>query len=300
METVIISGSSNHKLSASIAKFNKTKLAKVEIGRFPNKEKRIRILSDLKDKDVNIIQSTCIKPDEYLIETLLLADAAKRMGAKKITLVLPWFGYMPQDKVFLEGESLSSHVVIDFLNNSPIDEFDILDIHAKHLLEKFIKPVKHRSAMPLFVKHSKEKMKYKKGNLIAVAVDKGGLERAEEFSRGLGCGLVCFDKKRDNKTGEITFTDFYGSVEGKDVIAFDDYVSTGGTLIKSAQYLKGKGARSYTFCVTHIAVPKSLVNICNKPTIDAIITTNSIPFSIKSPKVVVLDLAGIYEFKYNN
>jgi ribose-phosphate pyrophosphokinase len=219
------------------------------------------------------------------------------MGAGKIKLIMPWFSYAKQDKVFRPGEPLSAGVVINLLNNSPIDSFCILDIHSAELLKLFKKPVTHQTAMALFKKYYQRNKKICKETLTAVAVDQGSYERAQEFAKCLQVELARFSKFRDKSSGAVSFTGFDGSVEGKDLVAFDDFVNTGATLVQSAQELKQKGARSYCFCVTHVVVPSAMAKIINDPAIDMVITTNTVARDLKHPKMVVLDAAGLFRLK---
>src|SRR5689334_16422294 len=138
----VVSGSSNLKLAQGIASQLGGNVIEIEIEKFSNGEKRIRILENLKDEEVYLVQSFLPNTDEYLIETLLLSDAIKRLGAKKIIGIFPWLSYSPQDKVFREGEPLSSEVIVRVLEHH-IDEFLLLDIHSELVLKMFSKKFKH-------------------------------------------------------------------------------------------------------------------------------------------------------------
>ena len=290
---IIVSGQSNKPLARSIALKNKLPLAKVEIKYFPNGEKSVRIITPVKNKEVIIVQSLSSPPDENIVELALLTDACKRAGAKSITALIPWLGYSPQDKVFRKGEALSAEVIIKMLDYIGIDKFLLYDLHSTTILPKFKSLVEHKTAMPLFVNYFKKEIK-NKNDWIAVAVDKGSYERANEFATALGLSLARFDKKRNKNTGEVKFIKFDGDVKGKKVITFDDYVSTGSTLIKSAEYMKSIGALEYHFCVTHIVVKDAIRKIINSK-IDKLISTNSVnlPELLKYKKAKVLDLADL-------
>jgi len=289
MKTIsLISGTSNKPLAQKVAKLLKLKLIKTEIQRFPNNELRIRVLEKLKNKNVFILQTLNGNVDDYIIELGLLADASHRLGAKKITAIIPFLGYSPQDKIFREGESLSSQVVIKMLEASDIDEFVVFDIHSELVLKMFTKKVHHLSAMPVFIDYFKNKIK---NNSCSVALDKGALDRATEFSKKLNLPLVKFDKFRDRKTGEVTFKKLSGDVEGKEVISFDDFVSTGGTRINGSRILKEQGAKKYYDCVTHLIVPETTKKF-EKSNIDKIFITDSISLE-KKYKVKKLNIISI-------
>lgn len=290
-KTVLLSGSSNRPLSLKTAKLLGIKLGRAELEKFPNREIRIRILEEVKDKTVFIIQSTGSPAEYHIIELALLADAAKRKGAKKIIAIMPWFGYAPQDKVFRLGEPLSSKVIVTILESAPINEFAVVDIHSKNVLTMFTKKVHHLSAMPVFIDYFNGKLK---GKWCSVALDNGARDRAFQFARKLNLPLVKFDKSRDRKTGEVTFHKLSGDVQGKNVISFDDFVSTGGTRIQGSAFLKSQGAKKYFDCVTHLIVPETTKKFENS-SIDKIFITDSILLdsSFKVNKLKTLSIAPI-------
>ncbi|MFC1780462.1 ribose-phosphate diphosphokinase [Patescibacteria group bacterium] len=274
---ILLSGSANRPLALKVAKELSIKLGRVEIESFPNNEIRIRIQENVKDKTVFIIQPTIFPAERYILELALLADGAKRSGAKKIVAIIPWFGYSPQDKVFREGEPLSGEVVIRMLEATAIDEFAVADIHSDLVLKMFKKKVHSLSAMSVFIDYFRKELDK---SWVSVALDKGALERAEKFSKALKLPLVKFDKTRDRKTGEVTFHKLEGSVEGKNVISFDDFVSTGGTRIKGCDFLKKEGVKKYYDCVTHLIVPETTRKL-EKSNIDKIFITDSIHLESK-------------------
>jgi len=286
---VILSGSSNRKLGKKVAGRLNSKLGKIEIEEFANKEIRVRILEEVKDKTVFIIQSTIYPAERYIIELALIADAAKRAGAKKIIAIIPWFGYSPQDKVFRKGEPLSAEVIVKILEASSIDEFVLVDIHSMDVLKLFKKEVHHISAMETFINYFKQNLA--KEEWCSVALDNGALERADLFAKRLNLPIAVFDKTRDRETGEVTFHSLKGDIRGKNVITFDDYVSTGGTTIQSCEFLKKKGAEKCYYCITHLIVPESIEKI-KKSKIDKMFISDSIDWKIK-PDVKNLKVISI-------
>jgi ribose-phosphate pyrophosphokinase len=274
----LLSGSSNRLLASKVAKELKVKLGEVEIEEFPNHECRIRVLENVKGKTVFIIQPTIHPAERYILELALIADGAKRRGAKKITAIIPWFGYSPQDKVFRDGEPLSSQVVVKMLESTVIDEFAVVDIHSDLVLKMFTKKIYHLSALETFVNFFKKNPL--KGEWVSVALDKGAVDRAERFAKAMGLPLVRFEKERNRKTGEVSFKNLEGNVEGKNVISFDDFVSTGGTRIQGCEYLKKSGADKYYDCVTHLVVPETAKKL-KQSRIDKILITDSIDLESK-------------------
>lgn len=289
---IIFPGSSNISLARSVSKLTKIPIGKIEIENFPNKEIRLRIIEDVRDKDVYLIQSTNGRVNSYIVELALLADAVHRLGAHKLIAILPWMGYSPQDKVFRKGEPLSSEVIVKMLESTPIDEFAVIDIHSKLVLSMFSKPVHHISAMPIFVKYFQNKLD--STTWVSVALDKGARDRAKLFAKELNLPIVQFDKERDRKTGEVFFKKLEGDVRGKNVISFDDFVSTGGTRIQASTYLKSNGAKKYIDCVTHLIVPETTAKFPSSE-IDEIYITNTIHLNdkYKVDKLKILDIAPI-------
>lgn len=271
-KTLIASGSSNPKLATEIADSLDIPLCALEIETFPNGELRIRILDDVKNKHLYIIQSTSYPAERHLFEMLFIADAAKRMGAKRITGIIPWFGYSAQDKVFRKGEPLSASIAVKLLESSDVDDFVILDIHSTAVLKYFKKPVVHLSAMSEFINYFRDELD---NSWTTVSLDKGAQKRAFLFSQKLHIPLVQFDKTRDRKTGEVTFHSLDGNVEGKKVISFDDFVSTGGSRIRGCNFLKDHGAERYYDCVTHLIVPETTSKL-KESQIDRVFISNSI------------------------
>jgi ribose-phosphate pyrophosphokinase len=289
---VLLSGSSNRPLALKVAKELDTKLGRIELEEFACGEIRIRVLGDVKGEIVYIVQSTSSPAEIYLIELALIADAVKRKGAKKIVAIMPWFGYAPQDKVFREGEPLSSQVVIRMLETLPTSEFVVVDIHSTEVLKMFKKKVTHLSAMDTFIEYFKGKLK--NDSWVSVALDNGAVERAGKFAKALKLPLVRFDKSRDRKTGEVTFHRLKGDVKDKNIITFDDYVSTGGTTVKSCDFLKREGAKKCYYCITHLIVESTAAKI-KKSSIDKMFITDSISLDpeLKGGNIKIVSIAPL-------
>lgn len=294
----ILSGSAHPKLAKEIAKELKTKLGEIEISKFSNGEKRIWIKEEIANKAVFVIQPTIT--DEDIIELCLIVDAAKRRGVKKIIAVTPWFGYSAQDDVFREGEPLSAKVVIGILEASGIDEFILVNPHSKKILSFFSVPAMHLSALEIFVSL------FKKRNLsdfVVVSLDLGAMERSLRFSKKLNLPLVLLQKTpRNRQTGEIDFLGIKGKVAGKNVLIFDDFVSTGGTLVKAASFLKEKKAGEIIACVTHYLSVKGLPERLQESTIDKIFVTDTLPISKERrfSKLKVVSIASLIAKEIRN
>jgi ribose-phosphate pyrophosphokinase len=283
MITLIPSTDFIQEAKALCEKNTNFRFAETELRIFANSEIKPRILADesfIKDQDVLILAS-CVGCNgrcagDKVIEVAFLADAAKRMGAKNISLVMPYLAFSPQDKIFMAGESLSSEVIIKMLESTPIDKFYVFDLHNEDILKFATKPFKHLSALPLFVKHAKEIItnSVDKTEFVVAALDKGSKKRNSELATALGLEMVEFDKSRDRTTGLVTFHELHGNVEGKVVFSFDDYTSTGGTHIQAYEFLKKCKAKEFHLLLTHVIVEEVLAKMLDAG-MDFVVTTNS-------------------------
>ncbi|MFO0703272.1 MAG: ribose-phosphate diphosphokinase [Patescibacteria group bacterium] len=200
-DKIIVCGSSNSELGKLISRNFSIPLAVVEKTKFASSETRVRILSDLKSKEVYLLQSLSKPTNDHLVELLLLADAANRMNPKTITAVVPWFGYAPQDKIFRTGEALSSEVVTSLLECANFSEIVFFDVHSQTVLQKFSKKVTELSMITEFARIMKDVIGTKKSDWCVAILDKGSNQRASEFAKLLNVELVRFEKSRDLHTG---------------------------------------------------------------------------------------------------
>ena len=286
----MFSGSAHPKLAKEIAGELKTDLGKIKISKFPNAEKRIYVLEEVKNESVFIIQSTIT--DEDVIELCLMTDAVKRKGAKKVIAVTPWFGYSPQDKVFRLGEPLSAKVMAQILEVSGVDEILMVDPHTSKIKGFFTIPVVILSALKVFSFLFKKKIIK---NHVVVALDLGDVERSLEFAGKLNLPLVLLQKTpRDRETGKVEFLGIKGKVTNKNVLIFDDYVSTGQTLIKAATFLKKEEAKEITACVSHCFSIEGLPEKLEKSLIDKFFVTNTLPIERESKfsKLKIVSIAS--------
>lgn len=270
---VILSGSSNLSLATKVAAELSANLVEREISKFPNGETKLRLLSDIKGQTVAIIQSLQAPVNDYLIELLLLADAAKRAGAKQIIAVIPWLGYSKQDKVFSSGEPLSMAVVARAICSAPLHAILLMEVHSTKELEFFSLPVRHVSLIDMFVDEVKSQVNE---NSVVVSPDSGGDERSNEFAKRLGLPVIYIDKIRHPVTGDAEVNGISAPVNGKDCLMFDDLISTGSTVVADGGYLHRQGARSVTFCATHGIFARGFSSFDGK-TVDKIIVSDSIP-----------------------
>lgn len=288
----IILGPASAQLGQRIAEHLKTDSVSVAFKSFPDGENYVRLESSVQDEDVVIVQTTSPPQDNRLVQLALMADAAKRNGAKKVTAVVPYLAYARQDKMFLQGEAISAEVVASILKAAGIDRLITVNVHQENVLSRFPFPAKNVSAIPLLAEYFVRKG-YK--NAFAVSPDKGAIYIAEEAKRILGgeCGYL--EKSRDRYTGQVSMEKKAFGVKGKTVIIFDDIISSGGTIVTAAKILSELGPKKvFVACVHPLLIGDAKKNIL-KAGVDEIVGTDSVKSSVSKVSVapaIGKELAG--------
>lgn len=296
-DLILLSGSSNLPLAEKIAKALEMELGTIELSLFPNGERRVHIATNTKNRTVYLIQSISTPPDQMLVELLLMADAAKRMGAGKVVGIIPWLGYSAQDKVFREGEPLSSELIAHLIKTAGISEVITLDLHSPNNIDHLKKAgltVTHLSALEIFIQAFKGILREKEWTVLSL--DKGALERSRLFAKNLQLPLVSLKKSRDLSTGSVSFNDFTGDVRDKNIISFDDFVSTGGTRIKASAILKDLGVKTYVDCITHGLLGNDAAQKIQESHIDSVYLSDSYPIPPEKQvkKINILTSANLF------
>ena len=269
----IILGPASEQLGRSIAENLGVKAVPVVFKRHPDGESYIRLEGSVQDDNIVIVQTTSPPQDARIIQLSLIADAAKRCGAKKIISVVPYLAYARQDKIFLEGEAVSIEVIARILDVAGVDVLKTVNVHEEKVLKRFPFQAETISAIPLlaeyFVNNGYEKA-------WAIAPDKGALRLAEEAKTVLGGNCDYLEKFRDPQTGQITMKKKRLDVEGETVIIFDDIISTGGTIVKAAEILNKLNVDEiYAACVHPLLIGDAESRIL-KAGVEKIIGTNSV------------------------
>ncbi len=268
----VFSGSTNLLLSQKLANVLKIKLGKVEITQFPNQEIRVWVNEPKIDKQVIIVQSLAGDPNKATIEFCLLVDALKRKGAVEIIAVIPWLGYCIQDKIFRTGEPLSAKIIADLLQSVHPAQFITLDLHNDTIQGFFNTPIAHLSAVPLFIDYFNKSKKID----VVVAPDIGALKETSQIANHLDIPMVVINKERDLKTGQVKIKGIDGEVKGKKALIMDDFISTGSTLIQTAEYLKKMKVKHITVAVTHHLFVKGVQRKLVSSDIDELFITDTI------------------------
>ena len=286
----ILTGNSNKQLSSKISKNLKNKLVNTSIRKFSDGEIYVEINENIRGNSIFIIQSVSSPANDNLMELLLCIDALKRSSAKNITAVIPYFGYARQDRKVVPRTSISAKLVSNLITNAGADRVVTVDLHAGQIQGFFDIPVDNLFATPIFAKHIKRKIKTK--NLICVAPDVGGVERARALGKKLDVGLAIVDKRRPSP-GKSQVMNVIGNVNNKVCILIDDIIDSGGTIINAAHALLRRGAKEVHVYATHGVFSGDAVKNIRNSKIKNLVITDSIDSSDKFKKVRNIEVLSI-------
>jgi ribose-phosphate pyrophosphokinase len=288
----IFCGTANEPLCDEVCAFLGLTRGQARITRFADGEVYVQIQENVRGADVFLMQPTCKPVDEHLMELLLMIDALKRASARRITAVIPYFGYARQDRKDRPRVPISSKLVADLLTTAGADRALVVDLHAPQLQGFFNIPVDHLFASPVLVDHFK---KLNLPNLTVVSPDAGGVERARFFAKKMDAALAIVDKRRvDVNVAEVMHV--IGDVHGRTCLVIDDLIDTAGTLVKTARALLENGASMVYACASHAVLSGPAIENISKSDITEVVVTNTIPLTEaarREPKIKVLTIAGL-------
>ena len=290
-ELVLISGNANPEISNRIADCLGADLRSVAVSRFSDGEIQVKIEENIRGTDVFLIQPTAPPGDNWL-ELLLLLDAVKRASCRRVTAVMPYFGYARQDRKDQPRVPIGAKLMANLITAAGANRVLTIDLHAPQIQGFFDIPLDHLYSAPVLLKHFED---IDPENTAVVAPDVGSMKMARSFAKRLGVSLAIIDKRRP-RANDLEVMNFIGDVDGMDVIIFDDMVDTAGTLCSAARVcVEEQGARSVTACCTHpILSGPALARVSDSP-LTELAVTNSIPFDRhdECPKITVLDVAPL-------
>ena len=269
----ILSCNSNINLAESISKALNTQLVKVDVKRFSDMEVFVEVQENVRGEDMFIIQSTSYPANDNLMELLVSLDALRRASARRITAVIPYYGYARQDRKSGPRTPISAKLVANLITKAGADRILTMDLHAGQIQGFFDIPTDNLFAAPVFVKDIEDR--YKNKPVVIVSPDVGGVVRARAIARRINANLAIIDKRRE-KAGSSEVMNIIGDVSNHHCIIVDDIIDSGGTICNAAQALIDVGAISVDAYVTHGVLSGSAVsNISNSP-LTSLVTTNSI------------------------
>ncbi|MGI8783620.1 MAG: ribose-phosphate diphosphokinase [Acidobacteriota bacterium] len=287
----IFSGSANASLTCEICKYLGLALGEAELKRFSDGEVYYQILENVRGRDVFVVQPTCNPVNDRIMELLIMLDAFKRASARRVTAVLPYYGYARQDRKDRPRVPISSKLVADLISTAGADRVLAMDLHAGQIQGFFDIPVDHLFAAPVILEYFQSIVI---DNLTVVSPDAGGVERARAFAKRLECPLAIVDKRRvDTNIAEVMH--IIGEVDGRNILIVDDMIDTAGTLIKTVEALKVNGAKKIWSTGTHAVLSGQAVQRIMDSDLEKVIVTNTIPLDEKHPcsKIEVLSVAPI-------
>lgn len=289
----IITCNSNPDLSQKISNFLNVPLTDAEIKHFSDKEVCVDIKENVRGTDVFVIQSTSCPANDHLMELLIAIDALRRASAKRITAVIPYFGYARQDRKSSPRAPISAKLVANLITSAGADRVLTLDLHASQIQGFFDIPVDNLYSSPVFTDYIKKN--FSNENLVVISPDVGGLVRARSVAKRISADLAIVDKRRP-KAGVSEVMNIIGDIRGKNCVIVDDIVDSGGTLCNAADALIEKGANSVSACITHgVLSGEACAKIVNS-SLDSLVTTNSImptKEALSTDKIKIIDISEL-------
>ncbi len=276
----IFSGNAHPALAREISHCLDKPLVDAEIRHFSDGEIHLQIQENVRGEDVFVVQPTSTPVDRNLMELLLILDALKRASAKRITAVLPYYGYARQDRKDKPRVPISARLVAALLETAGADRVLTLDLHAAQIQGFFDIPVDHLFSAPVMIEYFRT---LQLSDVTVVSPDAGGVERARAFAKRLNSPLAIIDKRRE-EANVAEVMNVVGEVKGRHCLIVDDIIDTAGTLVKGAEALLDKGAVSITACATHAVLSGGAVERIEASLLKEVVVTNSIPLSAEAAK----------------
>ena len=269
----IVSGNSNRPLAEAICSYLNLPMTRAVVKRFNDMEVFVEIQENVRGQDMFVIQSTSFPANDHLMELLIIIDALKRASAKRVTAVIPYFGYARQDRKPGPRTPISAKLVANLITRAGADRVLTLDLHAGQIQGFFDIPTDNLYAVPVFVRDIKQH--YDTGNTVVVSPDVGGVVRARALAKRIGTPLAIVDKRRE-RAGESEVMNIIGEVAGKSCILLDDIVDSGGTLCNAAEALIAQGAKDVTAYITHGVLSGGAVARITSSKLKNLVVTDSI------------------------
>jgi len=289
----IFAGNSNPPLAEEISRYLEVPLGKAVVETFSDGESKVEIKENVRGADVFVLQSTSAPGNNNLMELLLMLDAFKRASAKRITAVVPYYGYARQDRKVVPRVPISAKLVADLITTAGASRLLTLDLHSGQIQGFFNIPVDNLYATPVLLQHLKKQLNHNEATIVSP--DAGGVERARAIATRLDASLAIIDKRRvgPNVVAEMNII---GEVKDQVAILLDDMVDTAGTLTMAADALKREGAKKIVGCCTHPVLSGPAIRRIEESPLEELIVTNTIPLGTEArrcKKIKVLSVAHL-------
>ena len=289
-ELHLFSGSANRALAKKITRYLDIPLGEALVGQFADGETRVEIQSNVRGRDVFIVQPTCAPANHHIMEALILADACRRASAQRITLVAPYFGYARQERKSAPRTPITAKLIADLFTTAGYTRVLAFELHAAAIQGFFNMPVDHLFAKPVFGPYFQDRS----SNMVVVSPDAGGVERARAMAKHYGCGLAIIDKRRE-RPNESAVMNIIGDVKGYDCLIVDDIVDTAGSLTQAAEALTLAGSKSVSAAASHAVLSGPAIERIENSQLVELVVTDSIPLSDAAKKCSKISQLSIAE-----
>jgi len=288
----VFSGSANPELTKKVCAAMGVEMGQVHVESFPDGETLVRVEDDVRGRDCYVVQPTCPPVNDNLMELLIFIDCLHRASAERITAVIPYFGYARQDRKSEGRTPITAKLVANLITTARVDRLLAVDLHAQQVQGFFDIPMDHLTAEPVLAAYFRG---LRLRDTVVVSPDVGNVKIANLYAQDLGGDLAVIDKRRQNGQ-EAVAVRIIGEVKGRDVLMFDDMITTAGTICAAARLAKEKGARSIRVGATHgVFAPPALERLQEAP-IDEVVVTDTIPWRAEArafPSLKVLSVANL-------
>ena len=290
-ELAIVTGNANPTLARAICQALRIPLTESTVSRFSEGEIRLQINENVRGKDVFVVQPTCPPANDNLMELLMMLDALKRASARRITAVVPYYGYARQDRKDQPRVPITAKLVANLITTAGADRVLTMDLHAGQIQGFFDIPLDHLYAIAVFEQYIRRK---RLKPIVVVSPDVGGIKMARAYAKRMRAGLAVVDKRRDSPDSTEVMH-ILGEVKGKICLVVDDLIATGSSLVEAAEALKGAGATAVYACVTHPVLSGPARNRIASSCLKELMVTDTIPLKKEQrhPKITVLSVAPL-------
>ncbi|MBI2871667.1 MAG: ribose-phosphate pyrophosphokinase [Chloroflexi bacterium] len=291
-ELKVFTGNANPELASAVCQYLGIPIGKVEVFKFSNDNTFVRILENVRQRDVFLVQPVCVPVNDNLMELLIMIDAARRASAGRVTAVIPHYGYGRTDKKDQPRVPITARLVADLLTVAGADRVLTLDLHAGQIQGFFNIPVDELTALPILTRYFVEK---ELPSPVVVAVDIGISKRARDFASRLGVPLAIIEKRRIGNLERTESLNVIGDVAGRTVILVDDEVDTGGSMVAAANAVNERGALGVYACATHAVLSGQAAQRVGKSILQELVVTDSIPVPPEkcNKRITVLSVADL-------